>query len=99
MSCIASEMKSQVSGSVMHSKVKASRGYSRRHMNKCEETDIQHPCRPETCAQWLGVLWRLRRDGFLYVHPWIVQARAKFSNGTWLALMIPRGTSSGHMGF
>lgn len=47
-----------------------------------------------------GVLWKLSRDGFLYIHLWIVWARARFSYGTRLALMIPRRNQhSGLMGF
>lgn len=47
-----------------------------------------------------GVLWKLSRDGFLYIHLWIVWARARFSYGTRLALMIPRRNQhSSLMGF
>lgn len=37
-----------------------------------------------------GVLWKLSRNGFLYIYLWILWARARFYYGTWLALMIAR---------
>lgn len=40
-----------------------------------------------------GVLWKLSRDGFLCIYLRILWARARFPDGTGLALMMPRRAS------
>lgn len=73
---------------------KASRDDSRRPMKKCyvKRLIFSTPAGPRHLHASFGVLWKLSRDGFLYIHLWIIWAQTRFFNGTWLALMIPRRT-------
>lgn len=91
-----------MSGTVKFSKAKASRDDSRRPMKKyyVKSLIFSTPAGQRHLHNSFGVLWKLSRDGFLYIHLWIVWARARFTYGTRLALMIPRRNQhSSLMGF